>query len=106
DEGDDVRILNERQRRILGHHEAVDRAAPRRYEAIPLQRLTIAAHGPGRDPQSLAVRAALNAKFVVTKAGPEEFSVGADRRRESAGHQLPVLKRRVRNFWRPMTSPC
>ena len=109
DERDDVGVLDERQRRILRHHEAVHRAAPGRHDVIPVQRLAIAAHRPRRNPQRLAVRAALDAQFVFFEAGPEEVGVRADRGCESAGHQSPavpagsppVLNRSVRNRWRP-----
>ena len=56
DQCDDVPVVEERQRRMTRHHEAVDGSAPRRVDHLPLEAVATRAHRPRRMAQRRRTR--------------------------------------------------
>src|SRR5262245_9014211 len=90
-------------------HEAVDDAAPGRFDRIPPERVAARAHGPRRMAERRALRAPLDHELVVLQGVPEELRVGGRGRSQAIAHfssfSRSGLNLRMRNVWRPTTSP-
>ena len=105
DQRHDVGVVEEREARLVRHDVAVDGAAARRLDRLPVQGSALRAHGAGRVAQLPAAAAALDQEFVVPQPIPEELGVRSDRRCHSGRHQFAGLNRSTRKRCRPRTSP-
>ena len=109
DERDDVAVLEERQRRVARHHEAVARSRGPTPRSCPTRAQWQCGH-IGRGGWRSVAHAPQ--RWISSRrsfsAVPEELGVGRHRRREAEAHESAPsgVNLRMRNVCRPTTSPA
>ena len=107
DQRHDVGVVEEGERRVQRHHEAVQGSLSAGLDRVPLQRVARGAHRARRMAEFAARDAALDAQDVFAQTVPEERGVGRDGGSEGRGHHvLPGANLRMRKRCRPTTSPA